>query len=293
VLTDYTGDAFARAARGEKPARLTVVVERVVDGRPQEVTLAVMPQLARRPDEPSLLGIVPAVDLESPQVAGIIDTADGLQPGSIPPGARIINIGGSDVSSFFDIIAALRKSAGRQVDIRWQKGGDSGVVAFQVPSGDEGITFRSALVRTIPFDDLRRLYKADSPLQAIVMGWKRTELFIKQAVVTLGQLISGALSPRTLSGPLGIVTATYRIASEGHISFYFYWLGLLSATIAVMNLLPLPILDGGLIVLMLIEKIKGSPISQRTQAALNYAGLAIIVGLMVYVTFNDIDMFFR
>jgi regulator of sigma E protease len=270
-----------------------VTVLRAVDGKDEMISFNVEPKPSPALDGAYIIGIAPALDMRHTAVAQVIDYTGGPGAGSIPAGAMIATVAGQKVSSFYDIVSALRNSAGKNITIEWQKDAAKGSVKLDVPQSDEGITIRSELAVGVPFDDLRRLYKADNPAQAIVMGWKRTELFIKQAVVTIEKLISGALSPRTLSGPVGIVTATFKVAESGEYSFYFYWLALISASIAVMNLLPLPILDGGLIVLMIIEKIKGSPISQRMQAAINYAGLALLAALMICATFNDIVMFFK
>jgi regulator of sigma E protease len=81
---------------------------------------------------------------------------------------------------------------------------------------------------------------------------------------------------------------SYRIVAEKPLVDYVYLLGLISAVIAVFNLLPLPPLDGGLIVLMLVEKVKGSAISERVQGVIVYAGWILIGTLLLYVTFNDI-----
>jgi len=70
--------------------------------------------------------------------------------------------------------------------------------------------------------------------------------------------------------------------------YYVYLLGLISACIAVVNFLPLPPLDGGLIVLLLIEKVKGSALGERTQGIIAYTGWVLIGALFIYLTFNDI-----
>jgi regulator of sigma E protease len=293
LLTEYTNAMFAAADKNEEfDPKMKVVVERVVDGQAREVMLNMVPAPADKRHKPSMLGFNPGLDANSPAISHIIETPDGLKPGTIPAGAVISSVGGRKVASFYDVIAAIRSNADRTVAIEWQKGGESGEASLAVPMGGESVTVKSAFAVVVPIDEARRLYKADNPLQAIVMGWKRTELFIKQAVVTLERLVSGALSPSTLSGPVGIVTATYNIAAGKDLTTFFYWLGLISASIAVMNLLPLPILDGGLIVLMLVEKIKGSPISRKAQEMLAYIGWGAILLLMVYVTYNDIRMFF-
>jgi regulator of sigma E protease len=92
---------------------------------------------------------------------------------------------------------------------------------------------------------------------------------------------------------VGIVTVSYRIVSQQPLVYYIYFLGLISASIAVFNFLPLPPLDGGLIVVLLTEKVKGSALSERAQAVIAYAGWVLIGSLVLYVTFNDIVNIFR
>ena len=106
------------------------------------------------------------------------------------------------------------------------------------------------------------------------MGYRRTWTFIAQTYVTLTRLIGGLISPKNLMGPVGIITVSYQIVAQQPLVNYVYFLGLISATIAVINFLPIPPFDGGLIVLMLIEKVKGSALSERTQGILAYAGWA-------------------
>ena len=100
--------------------------------------------------------------------------------------------------------------------------------------------------------------------------------------------MGGLVSPKQLMGPVGILTFSYRIVAAQPFIYYIYFLGLISASIAVLNFLPLPPFDGGLTVLLLVEKIKGSAISARTQEVIAYAGWGMILLLMLYVTFNDI-----
>jgi len=135
---------------------------------------------------------------------------------------------------------------------------------------------------------LERTYKAAGPVDAMVMGYKKTVMFIAQTYVTLRRLIGGLVSPRDLMGPVGIITLSYRIVADRPFVYYVYFLGLISAAIAVFNFLPLPPLDGGLVVLLIVEKIKGSALSERVQTIIAYTGWTLIGTLILYVTFNDI-----
>jgi regulator of sigma E protease len=120
------------------------------------------------------------------------------------------------------------------------------------------------------------------------MGYRRTVMFIVQTYVTLQRLIGGLVSPKEFMGPVGIIAFSYRIVVEQPLVNYFYFLGLISACIAVINFLPMPPFDGGIIVLLLVEKIKGSALSERTQGVIAYVGWALVGGFLLYVTFNDI-----
>jgi regulator of sigma E protease len=93
-------------------------------------------------------------------------------------------------------------------------------------------------------------------------------------------------------GPVGILAFSYRIVADQPLIYYVYFLGLISASIAVLNFLPLPPLDGGLTLLLLVEKIKGSALSVRTQEIIAYAGWGLVGALLLYVTFNDIMRIF-
>ena len=89
-------------------------------------------------------------------------------------------------------------------------------------------------------------------------------------------------------GPVGIAKISYEIVKDYPLIYYAYFLGLINAFIAVFNSLPLLPFDGGHIVFLLVEKIKGSAVNERIQGAILYFGLAIVLAFVLYVTFNDI-----
>ena len=139
----------------------------------------------------------------------------------------------------------------------------------------------------IPFEFLKETYKAETLGQAVVMGAKRSVRFVVQTYVTLKQLVAGGVNLEAMSGPVGIATITYRAVEQSFVTF-LYLLALISANLAVMNFLPLPVVDGGVFVLLIVEKIKGSPLSIRFQEIITYAGLALIASLFLYLTYNDV-----
>ena len=258
------------------------------NGVEKSLLIAVIPRRPEGGDRP-LIGVNLALDAEHPVVAETIKTEQGLSELKIPSGARITAVDGEAVSNFYDVIREIKKYPGERITIDWRLNQETaGNVILNVGTGNEFISVKSIPAENIPFADLKRSYKASGPINAIVMGCRRTIMFIAQTYVTLKRLAGGLVSPKNLIGPVGIITFSYRIVSEQPMVYYVYFLGLISAVIAVFNFLPLPPLDGGLVVLLLVEKIKGSALSERVQTIIAYTGWALILALFIYVTFNDI-----
>jgi len=199
------------------------------------------------------------------------------------------------VSDLYEVVREIRGCSSERITIDWRVNEEmAGDVSLEADTREDLITVKSSFADFVPFEDLRRLYKASGPAEAIVMGYKKTVMFVAQAYMTVKRLIGGLVSPKSLIGPVGIIAYSYRIVAEQPLVYYVYFLGLISAVIAVFNFLPLPPLDGGLIVLLLVEKIKGSALSERTQGIAAYAGWVLIGSFFLYVTFNDIvRSFFR
>jgi len=268
---------------------LPVKVLRTNDNGVEEVfTVTVKPQKPAGSDR-VLIGIGVALDAEHPVVAKTMNAEGGPPKLAIPRGAKITAVDGAAVSNFYEIIREIRRYAGEHITIDWRLNEEiAGNVALDVGTDGESVTVKSAFAEFIPFEDLKRPYKASGPIDAVGMGYRKTVMFVAQTYVTLKRLVGGLVSPKNLMGPVGIITLSYRIVAEQPLVYYVYFLGLISAVIAVFNFLPLPPLDGGLVVILLVEKIKGSALSERVQGVIAYAGWALILTLVLYVTFNDI-----
>ncbi|HOJ74863.1 MAG TPA: RIP metalloprotease RseP [Phycisphaerae bacterium] len=128
-----------------------------------------------------------------------------------------------------------------------------------------------------------------NPLKASLIGMRKTWYFIEQVYMTMQRMvIDRSMSMDQVSGPVGILQMGSHFAAAG-MPQLLYFLALISANLAVINFLPLPIMDGGIFVFLLIEKIKGSPLSMRIQVATQLIGLALIIGIFLYVTLQDIQ----
>jgi RIP metalloprotease RseP len=127
-----------------------------------------------------------------------------------------------------------------------------------------------------------------NPAQAMMIGLRKTYHFIVRVYMQMNRMIfTRSLGLDQISGPVGIIKMGGDIAAAG-MPVLLYFLALISANFAVLNFLPLPILDGGMFVFLIIEKIKGEPVSLKVQVATQLIGLTLIIGIFLFVTFQDI-----
>ncbi|MHC5137739.1 MAG: site-2 protease family protein [Planctomycetota bacterium] len=204
-----------------------------------------------------LMGIAAVLDMESPVVAQVISGPGQTAISDIPIGATIVAVDGHPVSSFYEIAARIQESSEgnreQRVSIDYEFEGEAGGAAVMT-SKHEPIHARASIATGLPFSDLTHEYKASNPIEATQMGLKKAWQFVWRSYVTLGRLFQRSVPVSALSGPVGIIQMTYQVSGQS-LDHYLYFLGLISSCLAVMNLLPLPVLDGGHIVILLIEKI--------------------------------------
>ena len=149
-----------------------------------------------------------------------------------------------------------------------------------------------------PTDDRGLLFQSESQVQkaadvgdAIRLGALRTVRFIKTVYMNLYAMVIGRVSAKTMSGPLTIANVSYKLAGEDFWQFLLF-LGMISVNLAVVNFLPIPVLDGGHMVFLIYEKVSGRPVPERLFAFFMYTGLFLILSLMVFVLFLDVKRLF-
>jgi regulator of sigma E protease len=265
------------------------------NGTEFNLTISVRPKRHKDVNEAAIgISYLPMFDTQHAVAAKTIDMESWPEKLEIPRGAMITAVDGVTVSNFYDVIREIQKHPGKRVTIDWRLDAEvAGSAALNVDNNEDSITVKSDFAEYIPFWRLERLYKASSPIDAIAMGLRKTVMFIAQTYATLKGLIVGVVSPKSaLMGPVGILALSYQVVAHEPLTYYLYLLGLISAVIAVFNFLPLPPFDGGLVVLLLIEKIKGSALNERTQGIVAYTGWVLIGAFVLYVTFNDIVRIF-
>lgn len=128
---------------------------------------------------------------------------------------------------------------------------------------------------------------------SVKYAFTETGSFVKQILLTFKLLFTGGVGVKDLSGPVGIYTLVSDVSSDTNslsstLYSLFYLLALLCVNVGFINLIPFPAFDGGRILFLIIEKIKGSPIKAETENMIHNIGFFILMGLMIYITFNDI-----
>ena len=139
-------------------------------------------------------------------------------------------------------------------------------------------------------------YLKCNPLQVFQYGFYEVEYYVRVTYKSLGQLLRGKVTKDDVSGPIGIaqfVGESYDQAEENSgtssaILTMLEIIVLLSVNLGILNLLPLPALDGGRLLFMLVEVIRGKPVSPEKEGIVHFAGLVVLMILMVFIMYNDI-----
>jgi membrane-associated protease RseP (regulator of RpoE activity) len=127
-----------------------------------------------------------------------------------------------------------------------------------------------------------------SGLEAIEVGFSETASMTSQVFLTIRSLFAGTVDAKNIGGPVLIADASYRFTAFG-IGAFIWFMAIISINLAVINLLPIPILDGGHLVFVGLEKLRGKPVPERVQQIAAYIGLLMLGALLVFVMINDIS----
>jgi len=233
-------------------------------------------QLGLVPHPPYLPPIVGAVAPNSPAAA------IGLQVGD-----RIVAIDGEPLSDWRSLAERIRALPGREVVLRWERGGTELVqrVTIAVATDRDGQTIGRLGVQPAPAAGEQRLVRY-SGWAALAYGWQKTGEVSLLTLRLLGKMVVGEASVKNLSGPLTIASAAATSAELGLVP-YLAFLALVSVSLGVLNLLPIPVLDGGHLLYHLWEWVRGRPLPEAVQQLGQKIGLVLIGMLMAIALVND------
>jgi regulator of sigma E protease len=203
----------------------------------------------------------------------------------IRDGDRVVKIGEARIERFTDIETAI-KNAGAEPRIwtvmrRDADGRESEALVEVAAGGFERLELGLA------FERAEHIVRADGPIDALAIGLSSSWRFLVETGRVLKGLFQGSVAGSNVGGILTIGAVSHTFAESGLAKFFFF-LCILSLNLAVLNILPIPVLDGGHLFFLLVEKLKGSPVSERVMGWSQTVGVVLVVSLMVYVTYNDL-----
>jgi regulator of sigma E protease len=223
---------------------------------------------------------------------------DAVQPGSaaeaagFQPGDLVVSINGREIDSFSDMQQIVSTSAGETLVFEVQRAGKL-ITLKATPTLKEvkdrfGNVHRQGILgitRSPSPDDTH--FQPVGPLKALELGVQRTWFVVERTLSYIGGVVSGREAADQLGGPIRIAQVSGQVASEGFPSLLSLT-AVLSVSIGLLNLFPVPLLDGGHLLFYAIEALRGKPLSERAQEVGFRIGLAIVVMLMIFATYNDI-----
>jgi regulator of sigma E protease len=223
---------------------------------------------------------------------------DAVQPGSaaaeagFKPGDLVVAINGSPIEDFGQMQRIVSERPGEILEITVQRDGAPFVLKATPTLEEKKDTFGNVrrvgilgIQRSPAAEDLK--FRPVAPPQAIWMSLQETWSVIDRTLSYIGGVITGREAANQLGGPIRIAQMSGQVASFGFVPL-IQLAAMLSVSIGLLNLFPIPLLDGGHLLFYLIEGIRGRPLSERAQELGFRIGLAIVLMLMIFATFNDI-----
>jgi regulator of sigma E protease len=235
------------------------------------------------------IGLMPKFAIPTDFLVGEIVKGSAAESAGLRVDDKLLRIDGQSFTTWDGFVRVVQAAGGKPVTLEFERTGKLQQATITPrPDKDENgkPTWRIGIGYKYvepPFDALLRY----GPLAAIPAALRETASLTAKTLAMIKRMFVGTASLQNISGPITIASVANAAASEGPARFLFF-LALISLSLCIMNLLPIPILDGGHLVYYLIESIKGSPLSEKALIAGQYAGLVLLAALMGLAFYNDI-----
>jgi len=227
----------------------------------------------------------------STQVSGV-EKGSPAESAGIQKGDRILSIDGTPVNEWEELSSKIKGSGGKPLKIQIRRGSDTVDISVQ-PTQKEGRTIFGERKDDwiIGIGSQARIEKGNAGLAAVRAVYQTYE-YSKLTLLAFYKMILGDVSPRNIGGPILIAQMAGQQAQEGLGSFLAF-LAVLSINLGVLNLLPVPVLDGGHLLFFLVEAVTRKPVSVKYREMAQQVGICLLALLMVYAFYNDVVRFFE
>lgn len=216
---------------------------------------------------------------------GKLDKDGAAYEAGLQEGDRVLSIDGEAVNTWEELVKVIQQNPNEELQFTIQRDGETDKVAV-TPNERESQDGKSS-------EGYIGVYMPTevSFFGSLQYGVEKTGELTVLIIQALGQLVTGQISFDNLSGPVGIYKYTDQ-ASEGGVFVLLQWAAFLSVNLGIFNLLPLPALDGGRLTFLAIEAVRGKPLDPQKEGLVHFIGFALLMLLMIVVTWNDIHKFF-
>ncbi|HOH08135.1 MAG TPA: RIP metalloprotease RseP [bacterium] len=202
------------------------------------------------------------------------------QTAGLQPGDRIVRIDGAPISSWDDLIRIIHASPEKEIKIEWERSG-APMSALITPKLDKMLGYGLVGI------DAKTINVRPGFFKGMAVGWQSTWNLTRMMFRSFGMLFSGDVSVKEgLAGPVRIAQMTGETAKAGFGSLVMF-MALLSLNLGIINLFPIPALDGGHLLLLAYEGVTRKPISTKVRLVVQQIGMAMLLALMLFVIFND------
>ncbi len=229
-----------------------------------------------------IIGLFQGVEVNEASLGQLTEDGPAIASG-LQTGDQIQSVAGAEVSTWIDVQENIQKNPGKEIEFVVVRDGDTLTIPV-VPKEIERDGKTIGIIGVYPPVE-------KGIIKSIQYGATQTYEWTKQIFIILGDLVTGGFTIDSLSGPVGIYKSTEEVAQQG-IFTLMKWGALLSINLGIMNLLPLPALDGGRLLFFLVEFLRGKPVDRQKEGLVHFIGFALLMLLMIVVTWNDIQRFF-
>lgn len=218
---------------------------------------------------------------------GVIDKNSSAYNAGLRENFEILQVNGKKASTKDILSLELIANVKKEVEVKYKdENGNVEIAKFKADTVDENGTTNYKYGFSLINQKQRGFFSS------IKYAFTKTIELIEYMFFVIWYLITGKISLTNLSGPIGIFTMVGETAKEGLINLV-YLMAIISVNVGFINFLPLPAFDGGRILFLIIEKIKGSPVNPKIENIIHTVGLGLLMLLMVFITYNDILRIFR
>ncbi|GAA0445193.1 RIP metalloprotease RseP [Lentibacillus halophilus] len=231
-----------------------------------------------------IVGIAFGVPSDKALIESVVSDTPAADAG-FQKGDEIVRIEGNAISGWNEFTQIVRQSPGEELDMTVKRNDNT-----------QSLSVTPAEVKTRGTDATQgqlgvRRASEKSFVGTIQYGFEQTYNTTTLILTNLGKLITGQYSIEMLSGPVGIYDTTDQVVQSGFETF-LQWMSILSINLGIVNLVPIPALDGGRLLFVGIEAVRGKPIDPQKEGIVHFVGLALLMLLMIVVTWNDIQRLF-